>query len=72
MTVSIGWDGKTYAKHRVIVEGMPLGDSVGTTPQMPYRADSIIVTVNDGNLTLEAGQQNEYTMLNWLSIEPAN
>ena len=72
VTVSIGWDGKTYAKHRVIVEGMPLYDSVGTTPQMPYRADSIIVTVNDGNLTLEAGQQNEYTMLNWLSIEPAN
>ena len=72
VTVSVGWDGKTYSKHKVVVEGMPLYDSVATTPQMPYRTDSITVQVSDGNLTLEAGQTNEYTMLNWLSIEPVN
>jgi len=26
--------------------------------------------VTDGNLTLEVGQKDEYTMLNWLSIVP--
>jgi len=29
------------------------------------------VDVTDGNVTLETGQVNEYTMLNWMSIEPA-
>jgi hypothetical protein len=32
VTVSIGWFDKDYAAHRVIVEGAPLFDSVGTTP----------------------------------------
>lgn len=72
VTVSIGWDGKTYSKHKVLVEGKLLYDSVATTPQAPYRTDSVVVQVSDGNLTLEAGQTNEYTMLNWLSIEPMN
>ena len=34
--------------------------------------NSIAVDVKDGNVTMEAGQFNEYTMLNWMSIEPAN
>jgi hypothetical protein len=70
VTVSIGWHNKTYAKHRVVVEGKVLFDSVGTTPEQPYRVASVSVDVADGNLTLEAGQTDEYTMLNWLSIEP--
>jgi hypothetical protein len=28
------------------------------------------VTVSDGNVTIEAGQKDEYTMLNWMSIAP--
>ena len=28
--------------------------------------------IADGNLTIEAGQQDEYTMLNWVTIEPSN
>jgi hypothetical protein len=72
ITVSIGWQGKTYSKQRVVIEGQPLYDNAETTPQAPYRVSSITVDVQDGNLTLEAGQLNEYTMLNWLSIEPAN
>jgi hypothetical protein len=71
VTVSIGWYDKTYPKHRIYVEGQPLFDSVATTPDMPYRVASIVVDVADGNLTMEVGQQDEYTMLNWMSIEPA-
>ena len=70
VTVSVGWHGKDYPKHRVIVEGAPLFDSVPTTMAEPYRVASIDVMVSDGNLTLEAGQMDEYTMLNWLSIVP--
>ena len=70
VTVSIGWDGRTYMKNRVVVEGTVLYDNVATTPAQPYRTDSVVVDVSDGNLTMEAGQKDEYTMLNWLSIEP--
>ncbi len=70
VTVSIGWQDKTYSKHKVLIEGQPLFDSVETTPAAPYLVKSIVVDVTDGNVTLEAGQQDEYTMLNWMSIEP--
>ncbi len=70
VTVSIGWSGKAYANQRVIVEGTPLFDSVATTDVDPYLVKSVDVTVADGNLTLEVGQMDEYTMLNWVSIVP--
>ena len=60
----------TEAVESAVVEGAPLFDSVGTTPAEPYRVASVDVTVADGNLTLEAGQTDQYTMLNWLSIVP--
>lgn len=71
VTVSIGWQGKTYLKNRVYIEGKPLFDNVATTPAAPYQVASITVDVTDGNVTMEAGQFNEYTILNWMSIEPA-
>jgi hypothetical protein len=71
VTVSIGWQGKTYLKNRVYIEGKPLFDNVATTPAAPYQVASLTVDVTDGNVTMEAGQFNEYTMLNWMSIEPA-
>ena len=70
VTVSVGWHGKTYSKNRVIVEGQALFDDVETNPTTPYQVKSIEVDVSDGNVTLEAGQKDEYTMLNWVSIEP--
>ncbi len=70
VTVSIGWHGKTYSKQRVVVEGQVLFDDVETNPTTPYRVASVDVDVSDGNVTLEAGQFNEYTMLNWMSVEP--
>ncbi len=70
VTVSVGWYGKDYPKHRVVVEGSVLFDSVPTTTATPYLVGSVDVMVSDGNLTLEVGQDDEYTMLNWLSIAP--
>lgn len=70
VTVSIGWYGKTYAKQRVVVEGKPLFADVATTPAEPYKKASVVVDVADGNVTLEVGQKDEYTMLNWMSIVP--
>jgi Domain of unknown function (DUF4091) len=72
VTVSIGWADKTYSKNKVIIEGQPLFDSVETNPGQPYLVKSITVDVADGNVTMEAGQKDEYTMLDWMSIEPAN
>ena len=56
----------------MIIEGQPLFDDVETNPGAPYQVQSITVDVSDGNVTMEAGQQDEYTMLNWMSIVPAN
>ncbi len=72
VTVSIGFDGHDYPKNRVHVEGQPLFDSVATTQAEPYKTASLVVDVTDGNITMEAGQKDEYTMLNWLSIVPVD
>ncbi len=70
VTVSIGWQDGTYSKQKVVVEGQPLFDSVETNPTEPYKVASIVVDVTDGNVSMEAGQTDEYTMLNWMSIVP--
>lgn len=70
VTVSIGWAGKTYSKNRVVVEGNLLFDNLETNPATPYVVKTITVDVTDGNVTLEVGQKDEYTMLNWMSIVP--
>ncbi len=70
VTVSIGKFGYSAAKHRVIVEGTPLFDSVPTTADAPFKVASVDVMIADGNLTLEVGQKDEYTMLNWVSVVP--
>ena len=72
VTVSIGWEGHDYLKNRVFIEGQPLFDSVATTQAEPYKTASLVVDVTDGNITMEAGQKDEYTMLNWMSIVPQN
>jgi len=70
VTVSIGWHGRTYDQHKVVVEGQVLFDSVATTPAEPYKVKAAVVEVADGNVTLEAGQFDAYTMLNWMSVVP--
>lgn len=70
VTVSIGWHGKTYSKQRVVLEGQVLFDNAETNPGAPYLVKSLDLDIADGNVTLEAGQKDEYTMLNWMSIVP--
>lgn len=70
VTVSIGWFDRTYEKNKVVVEGKVLFDSVPTTPDDPYKVASLTVDVTDGNVTMEVGQTDEYTMLNWMKIVP--
>ncbi|MFO0660472.1 MAG: DUF4091 domain-containing protein [Polyangiaceae bacterium] len=70
VTVSIGWQGGTYDQQRVVVEGQVLFDNASTTPDASYLVKSITVDVTDGNVTLEVGQKDQYTMLNWMSIVP--
>ncbi len=68
--VSIGWYDRTYSMQRVVLEGQLLFDDEETSPAEPYKVASALVEVTDGNVTLEAGQTDEYTMLNWMRIEP--
>jgi hypothetical protein len=72
VTVSIGWWDREYPRQRVVVEGQVLFDDAATTPAEPYLSAGLEVDVSDGNVTVEVGQQDEYTMLNWLSIEPVD
>jgi hypothetical protein len=72
VTVSIGWYDHTYSQQVVTVERQKLFSNAATTPSQPYHVGSVTVDVSDGNLTLEAGSTDQYTMLNWLSIEPVN
>ena len=72
VTVSIGWYDRTYLQQVVNVEGQKLFSNVATTPAQPYQIASTTVDVIDGNLTLEVGSTDQYTMLNWMSIVPMN
>jgi hypothetical protein len=72
VTVSIGWYDRAYSAQVVTIEGQKLFDSAATTPAEPYRVASVTVDVIDGNVTMEAGTFDQYTMLNWLSIEPVD
>ena len=72
VTVSIGWYDRTYSSQVVTVEGQKLFDVAATTPAQPYLVQSVTVDVADGNVTLEVGMKDEYTMLNWVSIEPVD
>ncbi|MFO0616945.1 MAG: DUF4091 domain-containing protein [Polyangiaceae bacterium] len=70
VTVSIGWYDKTYSKQRVVVEGQVMFDDFETNPSAPYAVKTVTVDASDGNVTLEIGQTDEYTMLNWMTIVP--
>jgi len=68
--VSIGWNDGTYSKQRVVVEGQLVFDDQETNPANPYAVAMATVDVTDGNVTLEVGQTDEYTMLNYVKITP--
>lgn len=69
VAVSVGWEGKTYLHHKIDIEGVSFIDDEATTPDNPYLVRTNIVTISDYKITMNMGIFDEYTMLNYLTIE---
>jgi hypothetical protein len=69
VTVSVGWQGRTYSHHKIDIEGISFVDNEATTPASPYIVRTKPVTITDNKLTMAMGIFDEYTMLNYLDIE---
>jgi hypothetical protein len=72
VTVSVGWEGRGYDHHYIVIEGQSFVNDEATTSAAPYIVRSQEVTINDSKLTMQMGIFNEYTMLNYLDIEAIN
>jgi hypothetical protein len=72
VTVSVGWQGRTYSHHKIDIEGVSFVNDEATTPSNPYLVRTLPVTIADNKLTLAMGIFDEYTMLNYLEVEAAN
>jgi hypothetical protein len=72
VTVSAGWQGRTYSHHKIDIEGVSFIDDEATTPGMPYLVRTRTITITDNKLTMAMGIFDEYTMLNYLDIQAAN
>lgn len=68
VTVSVGWQGKTYSHNYIAIEGVVFVNNEATSP---YIVRTKRVTVTDNKLTMAMGIFDEYTMLNYLDIEAA-
>ncbi len=69
VTVCCGWQGKTYARNQIVIEGVPFITDEATKP---YLERTHQIKIKDNKLTLEMGIFDEYTMLNYLDIIPVN
>ncbi len=69
VTVSVGWQGRTYSHHKVDIEGVSFVNDEATTPSNPYLVRTKSVYIADNKLTMAMGIFDEYTMLNYLDIE---
>jgi hypothetical protein len=72
VTVSVGWQGRTYSHHKIDIEGIPFIDDEATTPANPYIVRTQTIAIPDNKLTIAMGIFDEYTMLNYLEVEAAN
>lgn len=72
VTVSVGWQGRTYSNHKVDIEGVSFVNVEATTPSNPYLVRTKPVYISDNKLTMAIGDGSEYTMLNYLTIEAVN
>ncbi len=68
VTVSVGWYNRSYAHHKIDIEGIPFIEDEGTTPTSPYLVRTQNVAIHDNALTMSMGIFDEYTMLNYLDI----
>ncbi len=69
VTVSVGWQGRTYAHHKIDIEGVSFVNDEATTPSNSYLVRTKQVTITDNKLSMAMGIFDEYTMLNYLDIE---
>ncbi|MBF4691553.1 glycoside hydrolase domain-containing protein [Fusibacter ferrireducens] len=69
VTVSCGWQDRTYAHNKIFIEGHAFMDDESIKG---YAEKTKLVTIKDNKLTLEMGIFDEYTMLNYLNIEPVS
>jgi hypothetical protein len=72
VTVSVGWQGRTYSHQKVEIEGVSFVNDEATTPAVPYLVRTRKLTVSDNKLSMAMGIFDEYTMLNYLDVEAAN
>ncbi|SHI64439.1 protein of unknown function [Desulfatibacillum alkenivorans DSM 16219] len=66
VTVSVGWQGRTYSHNQIVVEGV---DFVVDEATSPYLVRTRMVEVQDYKLTMEMGIFDKYTMLNYMEIK---
>lgn len=71
VTVSVGWEGRTYSHHKVDIEGVSFVDDEASTPSNPYLVRTRTIYVADNKLTMAVGIFDQYTMLNYLDVEAA-
>ncbi|MBI5566010.1 MAG: DUF4091 domain-containing protein, partial [Chloroflexi bacterium] len=71
VTLSVGWQGRTYSHQKADIEGLSFVNDEATTPANPYLVRTKRVYIGDHKLTLAMGLFDEYTMLNYLDIEAA-
>ncbi len=70
VTVCVGWQGRTYNHNKITIEGVDFINDEATTESNNYYIErSLPLQITDGNLTMEMGIFDEYTMLNYLIIE---
>ena len=62
-----GWD---QGPHQVMVEGLVAIDGVSTAKDVYEMVTELLVTVNDGQLTVQIGSDGGNTMLNYIHIAP--
>lgn len=72
VTVTVGRYQYDCPRNHIVVEGQVIIDDVPTGESSPYHAASVIVDVVDGNVTMEVGNGESYTMLDWMSIVPVD
>ncbi|SEH07729.1 Uncharacterised protein [Candidatus Venteria ishoeyi] len=66
VTVSTGWQGRTYKRNYINIEGV---DFINDEATDPYLLRTREVSVQDGKLSMAMGIFDEYTMLNYMDIE---
>jgi PKD repeat protein len=66
VTVSVGWQGRSYAHNKIDIEGISF---VNDEKSDPYIVRTHEIEIDDNKLTMQMGIFDEYTMLNYLDIE---